>query len=141
MEKYVSKPGASDRQFVLVSQDTVFNYITDRPCLFCPLPEQHVFYLLYDSVWTKDVVTQATIGTCKNYFAGRPNFEKFDGFGVTQSGECGQIVDTSLFYTPTIDANGTLLKCLVNSNTTNPTVDLAVVKEIRILPSKWFVLY
>ncbi|WAR28060.1 hypothetical protein MAR_013764 [Mya arenaria] len=66
---------------------------------------------------------------------GVSNFLPVAGFTVENSGECGQIVTTSLYYTPTREANGSLLKCAVVGHTSKQSTELVAVQEIKMLPS------
>ena len=58
-----------------------------------------------------------------------------EGTSVT-SGTCGTNKTVSLMYTPTKDANGTLLKCVVENKHVPHAHDLSSVIELKVIPGK-----
>lgn len=56
------------------------------------------------------------------------------------SGTCGTNKTISLMYTPTKDANGTLLKCIVDNEHVPNIQELSSVLELKIIPGEMIFL-
>jgi len=79
-------------------------------------------------------VTCAHVHICIARVQGSPEFLRLEGFTERRTGLCDQEARTSLYYTPTREANGSLLMCAVVASLPAVYPENAVVKEIKILP-------
>ena len=67
---------------------------------------------------------------------GHPSFFPIPVGDLTLSGPCNIMRQISLTYTPTKEANGTLLKCIVENNHVRFANDLSAVMELQVIPGR-----